>query len=130
MKALRLNVYRHDWNDPDYDPTNGGVSGRCNEILVPCPEGPWDVDPDNPPENLFQLCEKRVFGLYLYLAPYSKTDEQLHMAGPMFGGNYAETSDGRWARMLRSRYGMSLGSTCLPIHDRYETWEAYEALSR
>ena len=44
------------------------------------------------------------------------------MAGPMFGGNFVYSSDSRFARLNDGRP--------IPVHDRYETWEDYDRLSR
>jgi hypothetical protein len=41
--------------------------------------------------------------------------------GPMFGGNYAATSDSRFRDATAPYYG------ALPIFDRYETAEQYAA---
>lgn len=134
MRVMTLNVYRHDYNDswnPDYDPTNGGVSGRCNEIMVACDSGnERDIDAYNPPENLFRVEEMNIgFCRALHLVPYSSHKDGL--VGPMFGGNYATTSDSRWGRWLSERFGAAFRfNTCLAIHDRYETQELYDALSR
>ena len=129
MKALPLNVYRHNYNDRDYDPTNGGVSSRYDSILVPCDEGYIDLDPLTT-ENLFRIDFRRI-GRYesLTLVPYNTKREG--MVGPMCGGNYADTSDSRWGTMLAEHYGGQYRfNTCLAIHDRYETPEVYEMLSR
>lgn len=134
MRVMDLNVYRHDYGDswdPNYDPTNGGVSGRYNNIMVVCDTGnDEDIDPDNPPENLFRV-EDMLIGncMALHLVPYKA--KRSGMVGPMFGGNYADTSDSRWGRMLFEHFGGAFRfNTCLAIHDRYETPEMYEALTR
>jgi hypothetical protein len=41
--------------------------------------------------------------------------------GPMNGGNYADTSDGRWRKAV-GMYG------AVPVHDRFETWEVYNSM--
>lgn len=41
-----------------------------------------------------------------------------NMAGPMYGGTYA------------GGYGMPTGRAALPVHDRFETWEQHELMSR
>lgn len=134
MKVLTLNVYRHDYHDswnPDYDPTNGGVSGRYDNILVACDTGnEQDIDPANPPENLFRIDSFYIGqGLAVRLVPYQTKREG--MVGPMFGGNYADISDSRWGRELERLFGHEFRfNTCLAIHDRYETPELYEALTR
>lgn len=40
----------------------------------------------------------------------------------MDGGSYAATSDSRWTRKV--------GYGAVPVHDRSETWDLYEQLSR
>lgn len=40
----------------------------------------------------------------------------------MDGGSYAATSDSRWTAKV--------GMAAVPIHDRSETWEVYDQLSR
>lgn len=134
MKVLSLNVYRHNysssWN-PDYDPTNGGVSGRYDRILVPCDEGNEQfIDPANLPENLFKI-EHMNIGPWeaLHLVPYVEHRDGL--IGPMDGGNYADTCDSRWGRHLAKYFGPAYRfNTCLEIHDRYETPEVYDMLTR
>lgn len=127
MRALALEVYRHDYHD-DYDPTNGGVSSRYDEILVPCENGPREVNPETT-ENLFRIDVSHVWGTSLHLVPYNT--KRKGMVGPMFGGNYATASDSRWGKWLAEHYGNEFRfNNCLPIHDRYETPEMYEILSR
>jgi len=43
--------------------------------------------------------------------------------GPMFGGTYAATSDSRYSQATGGR-------AALPVHDRYETPDQYEEMSR
>ena len=128
MKALPLNVYRSNYSDPDYDPTNGGISSRYDRILVSCDEGFIEVDPATC-ENLFRIDTMNLGHLILHLVPYNTKRDG--MVGPMFGGNYATASDSRWGRWLASHYGNEFRfNNCLAIHDRYETYEQYEILSR
>jgi hypothetical protein len=51
------------------------------------------------------------------------------MVGPMFGGNYAETCDSRFQEALRKVTGARFYGA-VPIHDRWDTPEDHEALSR
>lgn len=130
MRVMDLNVYRHDYSDswdPNYDPTNGGVSGRYNSIMVVCDTGNNEnIDPDNPPENLFMLVGSS-YSNSPRLVPRRATPNGL--VGPMFGGNYADTSDSRWGKMVAKHFGDAYRFThCLPIFDRYETPEQYRIL--
>ena len=125
MRAISASVYRCHWNDEDYDPTNGGASGRYDRILVVCPYGPDEVDGTE--DNLFKaVSHKNSFGKTVVLEPYNQPEG---MCGPMFGGNYAASSDSRFCRTIESEYGGDFYGA-VPIHDRFETWALYDALSR
>ena len=128
MNALRLYVYRSNYGNHGYDPTNGGITSRYDEILVACDDGPVKVDPANPPENIFMLVGSSYSGSPRLVPRHIKPED---MVGPMFGGNYATTSDSRWGKMVAKHFGEAYRFTnCLPVFDRYETPEAYEILSR
>jgi hypothetical protein len=51
--------------------------------------------------------------------------------GPMFGGNYAGTSDARFDDIIRQAFGHSgtVGGL-VAVHDRIETPDQYRALSQ
>jgi len=121
MKALRLGVYR---GAGGADCTNGGVSGRFDELFVPCEAGPFDIDEDNPQLMRVAVREVGMFRALAHLEPYRGGEG----IGPMFGGNYAGSSDARFAAICRQATGTPPG--VLPVHDRYETPSQYAALSR
>lgn len=107
MKLLPLEVYRGR-----HDCTNGGITSAHDTIYMVCPRGHCDSE---------EVAEELIFrgeslGNYHRLVPIKPTPEG--MAGPMFGGNLAATSDGR------------AGGIAYHVHDRYETWEQFEYLSR
>ena len=69
------------------------------------------------------------------------------LCGPMDSGDLADTSDGRWNRAVRAMwaeqakrlFGLSHNQaemvsqtipTAVSVHDRYETWDQYERMSR
>lgn len=118
MKALPISVYRAaDMRDC----TNGGISSKYGELLLICPEGFLQIDEDNPPENLVKLVRRDLFGGTVYhIEPVVRP----RGAGWMAGGNYAATSDSRFSRMLNGMYG------AVSVHDRQESWEQYDLLSR
>lgn len=129
IRVMTLKVFRA----ADFpDCTNGGASGRFDRIDVICDGGfPKEVDLDDAPENLFRLDVDELGGMpTAHLVPVRKRAEGL--VGPMMGGNYASTSDSRWARYVASKLDPQFRfvATCLPIHDRYETPEMYDALTR
>ena len=112
-RALRLDVYRTRYGDC----TNGGISGRWDELIVPCDEGYVEYDPENPQENLVYVEARIVAGINtLRLVPAAVRDKRT-----MFGGNYATTCDSRFGRMLAAKWGMGFRfNDILPVHDRVE----------
>jgi hypothetical protein len=102
------------------DCTGGGISGRHAELTVVNIEGPSKPRPDAPAVALLDgaMGTKR-------LVPVLGSDEEGWQmvapegyVGPMMGGNYAASSDGRF-RDACGFYG------AIPVHDRYETVAQY-----
>lgn len=117
-KALPVDVYR---SITIGDCTNGGVSSRFDRLLVLCDDGFIDVNESNPPENLCKVVHRFLFGHDVY---HIEPVEEPKGCGWMAGGNFAHTSDSRFSDMCGHQYG------ALAIHDRQETWEQYDTLSR
>ena len=115
-KTLPVQVYRCGFTDC----TNGGISSRCHTLYLEHPGGFHEVEDDDP--RLIRIVE-RTFGWrdtpYLHVEQVSPSVTTLHKVGPMFGGNFVYTSDSRFP----SDYP-------IPIHDRFETQEQYDQLSR
>ena len=102
--------------------SNDGISAHFNEILIPCPTGNWEIDWDNPPENLCIYVERELWGeRHDYIRPYKDAVG----VGWMFGGSLVYTSDGRYSAITED-------SVCCPmkLHDRDESQELYDMLSR
>lgn len=110
MKAININVYRTDRLG---DCTNGGISSKYDELLLVCEDGYIDIDENNIPENLVVIAEG--FRGHKHIRPYKEPE---HL-GWMSGGNIGYSSDARF----NSEYP-------LKIHDRQETQEMYDRLSR
>ena len=117
--ALPVEVYKHRHGDC----SNGGITSRFNEVLVPCESddpmerGFVEYDPANPPENLMTIERRDMFGqVLLTLVPHDDNG-RWHM----YGGCKADTCDSRWGKML-ARVGGPIYrfNSCLDIHDRYE----------
>ncbi len=129
MRHIKLDVYKHvPWVNECYDPTNGGVSGRLDEIEVFSAESTdeeireWCGREGRRIEDVCRLNKRVLWGEKHYcIEPVVKPRK---LCGPMFGGNFAYTSDGRWAEMLWESVGRPI-----PIHDRFETREQYDALT-
>jgi hypothetical protein len=121
VKGLHLDVYKHG----KYDSTNGGLSGKVTSITV-VNLGPdsevFDVTPDAP---AFKLVINSYNTLKLVPVGDPRAEECI---GPMFGGNYAATSDSRFSRACEKLLGHSFYGA-VPIHDRFETQRQYNALS-
>lgn len=98
----------------DSDCTNGGVSSKYWHMHV-MEESELSVTEPSDPERTLVLVRRMMRGKRAYyLRPYI---EPKGMVGGMFGGNYAKVD-------------YDICRYPLPIHDRYETQEQYEALSR
>ena len=117
MRALPINVYR----GPFGDCTNGGVSSRHDTLMLICDEGFLDIDPKDPPDNLVKIVKRKFCGETIYhIEPYAEPTG----VGWMMGGNYAATADSRFSKMVGGMYG------AVAIHDRQESQEMYDLLSR
>ena len=116
-KAISLSIFK--WHLGDC--TNGGISSKHNNVLVLHEKGCINVDLDNAPENLMVIKEECIGGkTYKYLEPFKECPSD--RTGYMMGGNFAYSHD--------SRFSWDISLYPLPIHDRSETWEEYEDLSR
>ena len=97
------------------DCTNGGASSRHKSIIVieesdieEAMKSNMDLD------KVFVLVRRELWGEnHWYLRQLIEPKGKI---GPMMGGNYAEVSE--------------VSQHLLPIHDRYETQEEYDVLSR
>lgn len=117
-RALSLTVY----SNPDYRRcANGGWTQDHDGLYVACPEGNWEVEESDP--ALFDL-KAGAFGT-LRLVPRNGGGG----VGPMMGGSYAGTSDSRFTRMCEELTGHPWHGA-VAVHDRYESRELYELMSK
>ncbi len=98
-----------------YDSTAGGISSKFTKLTLINVPGPFDPTPDAPAAVL----ENGPLGS-MKIVPVFKPEGTV---GPMFGGNYAASSDGRFRKAV-GFYG------AVAIHDRFESPEMYELLSQ
>lgn len=107
------------------DCTNHGITSKHTHLYL------YDGDHD---ECLAHAKAKGIEDKALYLVRRMLWNERHYYAEPLikpedkaqvFGGNFIYTCDGAFSRLINE-------STCrpLPVHDRFETWEMFEALSR
>lgn len=93
--------------------SNNGISTCYKEILIPCEDGPIEIDDNNLPDN---YCTMEVFEFggrkSVHFTPYN-----LAKSGKwtMFGGTFAFSSDARFARCTKG-----FGCQPIQIHDRVE----------
>jgi hypothetical protein len=140
LKGLLLHVYRQA--DPLFpDCSNGGVSAKHNRLIVvgtkrhdedmkPLPRESQVFSPSDEAPAVV-LVESGVPGLYgPHLEPLEYVDAHntKAYAGPMAGGNYAGTCDSRWAALGRDVFGHDR-LDIVAVHDRFESWDQYYALS-
>ena len=124
MKTLLIGVYKHQSSVfPDNDCSNGGVSGKYDNLMLKCDDGPFETDENDP-----QLVELKLHMGHPIIVPCNNTDPTKTI-GPMMGGAFGYSSDSRFSKLVSKLYGDSFYGG-VPIHDRYETPEQYEALSR
>lgn len=113
-KGMLVFVYR-DCHD---DCTGGGITGKLDQMVLVGVDGPFQVKDDEP---YLELVRRNLFGgEYLHAEPRNVGDKS-NLVGPMFGGNFVYTSDSRFNAV--SKYP-------IPVHDRWETRQAYDSLSR
>ena len=115
VRSLPVYVFKNEGKDW----SNGGITSRFNEILVLNDKGHVQVDLDNPPENLCVYVERELWlgEVFNYIEPYAPKEKGC--VGWMYGGCIADTSDSRFQSDHPVR-----------IHDRQETQELYDILSR
>lgn len=122
-KGLLCNVY----TDGGVDCTAGGISsknftkGVKNLILTEDHRFGYvkKIDaPFNGDESNSVIIKNGAVENYFIVVSQFPPETTKQMCGPMFGGNFLYSSDSRFP----FKYP-------LPIHDRWETWEAYNHLS-
>lgn len=120
MQKLLVNVYRWDLADC----TNNGITSKHSDLYL------YDGDRN---ECIANAMEQNIADRALYLVRRELWGERAYYAEPlvepkidgphMMGGNFVYSCDSRFGEMCGIRLP-------LPVHDRYETWAQYDALSR
>lgn len=125
--GLNIYVYRH----PGKDCTNGGISASHAVLTVVNIPGPFEPTDERPPVLLVEgPCRTAVI---VPAVPGPTGAGWLPggagMVGPMSGGNYANTDDGRFVDAVERIVGHHFYGA-VPVHDRFETQELADLLSR
>jgi hypothetical protein len=96
------------WRSPRLgDCTAGGVSSKHDQFVLTGETVFGVTHPDQETPELKLVRRPRAGGEYLHAEPAHKPKG---MVGPMFGGNYISSSDGRFPNAYP-----------IPIHDRFES---------
>lgn len=111
-KGLFIDVYRS--SGPDC--TAGGISSKVDRIFIVTPGGNWTIE-DAIETVAGELCIfVTEYKSSKYVAARPVFVPEGHTPG-MYGGNLATSSDSRVNHVYH-------------IHDRFETWETYNGMSR
>lgn len=123
MNRLFITVFR----SASYsDCTNNGLSSRVDTstLFFDCTREEainWCKENGKSPEYMFFLVKRELWGEdHSYAEPLIKPEGKVQV----FGGNFLYTSDSRMYK-TGGKY-----KTPLPIHDRFDTQEDYEAMTR
>lgn len=120
-KFLALYIYKEkgrDWS-------NGGLSSKYDECYIECEDG-YLTEDQVPADAIVKLSEPNIFGSFS-LVPVQPVPEGY--VSYMAGGCYVATSDGRFSRLIEKKFGIHFYGA-VALHDRTETWEEYEVLSK
>lgn len=96
------------------DCTGGGISSYVDKLYLIVPDGFCDMTEDDP-----RVVEVKHIGDCAYVTAVHPSRAPDAVLGPMAGGNFVYSPDSRFP----SDYPLS-------IHDRWETPEMYDLLSR
>lgn len=130
--GLRVDIYKTAGGNC----SNGGVSSSADRLTLVNVDGPFAPSEDAPPALLVEghlpgalriipaeECPETGVG-YVPIKPKGAL-------GPMAGGTYAGTSDGRFGEAVaKLKGGPSYGVGPVAFHDRFETQAQYDALTR
>ena len=117
-KYISLEIYKPRGGDC----SNGGLSSKYDTCYIECEEG-W-IDESRVPEDAIIKLEPGAFGT-IHATP-TKEKPNGHV-GYMMGGCYVATCDSRWSRMIEK---LGFSHCAIALHDRTESYEDYEIMSR
>ena len=124
MEHISVSVFRDAWLNSDC--TNNGISARHNRL-----ELFWDCTRNEAQHYCSE--HKIAFDTAIFLVKRELWGEDHSYAEPlfkpkgkleMFGGNFVYTSDSRLYKLCGLKTAMPI-----PVHDRFETQEEYEAMT-
>lgn len=122
------------YKDSGQDWSNGGISSRANEVTIVNIDGPFEPTKDRPavllvPGNLPNTV--KVVPAIQTIGDAWVEDHPSGSVGPMMGGCYVATSDGRFSKAVKDMtHSVMWAGGAVPLHDRFETPAQYNMLSR
>jgi len=123
MKGLSCSIFK---NPLFKDCANGGLSERVNNVIIVVTDEqakelslPFEPSESHP---AVKLVKRTICGeLYVHAEPINPPPKG--MVGWCAGGTFIETSDSRYSKIVGHPYP-------IPLHDRCDTEEDFEALTR
>ena len=112
--GLRVDIFRSDYR------STFNLFAGVDRLTIANVEGPFVPTPEAPAA----LLARGAFGDPIIVP----IDVPADVAGPMFGGSYAATSDSRFGDAMKAVTGRVVYGA-LPIHDRVEDWTTYRSMS-
>lgn len=100
------------------DCTNGGATSTSTRVILIGPEGTPDGQPLRGDLPVLKIVVRNIGGEYIHAEPLVRPE---NVAGPMAGGNFIYSCDSRFRAICPYP---------IPVHDRFETWEQNDLLSR
>lgn len=122
VKCLACEVY---YNNTYRTCSNKGISLYNEELYYESPNGYIELEDSD--ERLIRF-KQGAFGSIV--AEPINIPNSKKLAGPMFGGCFVYSSDSRFSRAIERQTGLEAPYAAIPLHDRFETWEQYDMLSR
>lgn len=106
-----------------YTSANGGVSEHYDSVTV-YPQGTFPSEVERVTDAV--TLEYGNLAGTVIAVPLNQPEGQ---CGPMASGAYIATSDSRFREAVEKMLGHRFYGA-IPLHDRFETWAQYDALSR
>jgi len=117
MKGLTVNIYKSN----NSDSSNGGISSQYTEVLLLDENLDGYLDESDAERLSLPIVKLQNNGGYLSAVPVDQPEGDGAAIGPMFGGCFIWSSDSRMRRLSQQP---------IPLHDRFESAELYDMLSR
>lgn len=116
MKGIMIDIYKNAWGSS----SNDGISSHFDTAILLCPGG--YLDPAEHDKPCVTIIRRPIGDYAIPCDPNGQGGYKSGQVGPMFGGTFIYSSD--------SRFREHCGSQPVALHDRWETYEQYERLSR